>query len=118
MAVKNLKIVLDTNWYLSASINSKSRRTIYPLLTGAGYRIFYSPELMGEYMRVIRRPFFAKKITAAQVNRFIQIVVPMLYPVKIKSAIQLSRDINDNHVLALALDAKADYLITGIEKNR
>ncbi len=29
---KRLKIVLDTNWYISASINRNSRRRLYELL--------------------------------------------------------------------------------------
>jgi uncharacterized protein len=38
--------------------------------------------------------------------------LPLLTPIEIKLNIRLSRDANDDHVIALAIDANADYLIT------
>ena len=59
---KRLKIVLDTNWYVSASINRHSRRRLYDLLINEKLTIFYSGELLAEYESVISRKKFEKFI--------------------------------------------------------
>ena len=56
------EIVLDTNWYVSATINRRSRRTLYDILTNKKLEILYSKELLQEYQHVIARPKFAKYI--------------------------------------------------------
>jgi uncharacterized protein len=48
-----LKIVLDTNWYLSATINRGSRRAFYQLLVNQNLKIHYSEELFVEFQKVI-----------------------------------------------------------------
>ena len=45
-------------------------------------------------------------------SRFLRLVLPILTKVNLKSTIQLSRDRNDDHVLSLAVDARAAYLIS------
>jgi putative PIN family toxin of toxin-antitoxin system len=112
MGKRALRIVLDTNWYISASINRNSRRTIYPLFVHPGVQIFYSEQLLSEYETVINRPFFTKYIAPHQAGRFLKLVLPVLSQVIVSSKVDLSRDKKDNFVLALAKDAKADYLIT------
>ena len=112
MAKRKLRVVLDTNWYVSASINKNSRKTLYPLLTDPQLSLFYSQELIEEYLRVMQRAYFKKHITEEQIGRFIRLVLPVLNRVDLKSTIRLSRDTNDDHVLALAVDAKAHYLIS------
>jgi len=59
---KRLKIILDTNWYVSASINGNSRRRLYALLINEKLTIFYSRELLAEYESVISRKKFEKFI--------------------------------------------------------
>ena len=113
MAERQKGIVLDTNWYVSATINRKSRRILHHLLTDSKLQIFYSRELLDEYYRVISRPKFKNQVTLPQVNRFMRLVLPMLSLVKVKSAVQRSRDVKDNFVLSLAKDAKAKYIVTG-----
>lgn len=45
--------------------------------------------------------------------RFQSLVLSKLQEVTIKSTVELSRDAKDNYLLALAMDAEADYLVTG-----
>jgi putative PIN family toxin of toxin-antitoxin system len=112
MAARKIRVVLDTNWYISASINKNSRKTLYPLLIHPGLSLFYSQSLMEEYQRVIIRPFFKKHISHEQVARFMRMVLPILTKVELKSNVHISRDSNDDHVLNLATDAKAHYLVS------
>jgi uncharacterized protein len=110
---KRLKIILDTNWYVSASINRNSRRRLYDLLTNENLTIYYSRELLTEYESVISRKKFEKFIRREQVNRFISLVLTRLKPVEIKTIVRLSRDAKDNFLLSMSIDCGADYLVTG-----
>ena len=110
---KRLNIIFDTNWYVSASINRKSRRRLYDLLVDEDLTIFYSSELLHEYKSVIFRKKFEKYIRPDQVSRFISLVLTRLKPVEIKTVVRLSRDDKDNYLLSMSLDCNADYLVTG-----
>lgn len=110
---KRYKIILDTNWYVSASINRNSRRRLYDLLINDNLIIFYSSELLAEYELVIFRKKFEKYIRQEQVNRFIRLVLTRLKLVEVKTLIKLSRDAKDNFLLSMAIDSGADYLVTG-----
>lgn len=110
---KRLKIVLDTNWYISASINRNSRRRLYELLVNDRLTIYYSKELLEEYKDVIFRKKFEKYIRKEQVVRFINLVLTRLRPIEIKTLVRLSRDEKDNFLLSMAIDSSADYLVSG-----
>ena len=110
---KRLKIILDTNWYISASINRNSRRRLYDLLINENLMIFYSRELLAEYESVISRKKFEKYIRPDQVGRFINLVLTRLKPVEIKTLVRLSRDAKDNYLLSMSIDCGADYMVTG-----
>ena len=110
---KHLKIILDTNWYVSASINRTSRRRLYDLLINENLTIFYSRELLAEYESVISRKKFEKYIRQEQVSRFIGLVLIRLRPVEIKTLVRLSRDAKDNFLLSMSIDCGANYLVTG-----
>jgi uncharacterized protein len=110
---KTKRIILDTNWYISATINRKSRRTLYEILTDKRFTVLCSKELIEEYLTVISRPKFVKMITKHQYLRFIKLTLTALKEVFISSKIELSRDKKDDYLLAMAKDGKADFLITG-----
>lgn len=110
---KRLRVIFDSNWYISASINRNSRRRLYNLLINDYLTIFYSSELLNEYKSVIFRKKFEKYIRQDHVNRFIGLILTRLKPVEIKTIVRLSRDANDNYLLSMSLDCAADYLVTG-----
>lgn len=108
-----IKVILDTNWYISGTINRNSRRLLYSLLTNKRLEIFYSSELLTEYKDVITRKKFRKYITWNQAKRFVRPILPLLTEVVIITKIEQSRDKKDNFLLSMAVDTKADYLVTG-----
>ena len=107
------RIVLDTNWYVSACINRKSRRTLYPLLSDERLQIIYTDRLLEEFSAVIYRPKFEKIISPDQIQRFIRLILPALEYVEIKTPVSLSRDPHDNYLLSLSKDGHAKYLVSG-----
>ena len=112
---RKTKIILDTNWYISASINRNSRRKIFDLLTQKDINVYYSKELLQEYMNTISRDKFKKIITPSQVKRFTNFVLLQCTKISIKTLVEKSRDIKDNYLLSMSMDGKIDFLITGDE---
>lgn len=110
---RKIRVVLDTNGYVSASINRKSRRTLYHLLTNERLQVLYTDRLMDEFSEVIFRPKFEKIVTPEQIRRFIQLILPALEHVQLKTLVVLSRDPKDNYLLSLPKAGKAKYLVTG-----
>jgi putative PIN family toxin of toxin-antitoxin system len=108
-----IRIILDTNWYISATINKKSRRIFYKLLSNPNLIILFTDEILREYEDVISRDKFKKIINPKQVTRFMNLVMSQLESIHLKSNLTGSRDLKDNFLLSLSLDGKADYLITG-----
>jgi putative PIN family toxin of toxin-antitoxin system len=113
MALKRIRIILDTNWYISATINKNSRRILYQLLTNKNIIVLYCDEIIAEYQQVIIRNKFSKVIKPKQAFRFIDFVLPKLEYITLKTAVKASRDPKDNYLLSLSIDGNADYLITG-----
>jgi putative PIN family toxin of toxin-antitoxin system len=111
---KKLNIVLDANWYISACISRKSRRTLYyEILKNPRFQVFYSPELMAEFDRVIARPKFTKAISVKYVSYFKAVALAYLRETKTNVAPTVVRDVDDNYLLGICDSCKADFLITG-----
>ncbi len=110
---EKIRIILDTNWYVSAILNKKSRRTLYEFLINKRLEILYTDQLQSEFLDVINRPKFKNIITSSQIQRFFSLILPRLDYIPLKTSTALSRDPKDNYLLSLALDGKADYLVTG-----
>lgn len=108
-----IRIILDTNWYISATINKNSRRILYKILTDPHLVILFSEEIIQEYKAVIDRDKFKKIIKVSQALRFLNLVMPKLEHITIQTAVKQSRDPKDNYLLSLSIDGHADYLITG-----
>jgi len=79
-----IRIILDTNWYISATVNKKSRRKIYNLIANKNLIILYSKELTSEYSTVIQRDKFKNHVTQQQINRFLILTLSELKRIKIK----------------------------------
>ncbi len=110
---KKIRIILDTNWYISAAINKKSRRLFYELLTNPHLKILFCDEILIEFKIVIARSKFLKFVSPGQVTRFINLVAPKFENIEIATKIKRSRDVDDDFLLSLSVDGNADYLITG-----
>ncbi len=116
MAKKHrLKIILDCNWYISASINRKSRRTVFGLINNPTLSVIYSDELLREYDNVISRVKFQKIISKSQSNRFIRFIKPRLQKIIILINVDISRDKKDSYLLSMSQASQANYLVTGDE---
>lgn len=110
---QKIRLVLDTNWYISASINRKSRRALYELFIDRRLAILYTDRLQSEFLEVINRSKFKNILKPGQILRFLSLILPRLEYVTIKTSVSLSRDPKDNYLLSLSQDGDANYLVTG-----
>jgi putative PIN family toxin of toxin-antitoxin system len=108
-----LRILLDTNVYISAILFKGKPRQILQELVDERVTAFTSNEILKELEDSLSKPKF--KFT----NDFVQIVLTEIRDITklistspLKNYLDL-RDRNDYHILEAAFSAKIDYLITG-----
>jgi hypothetical protein len=107
-----LRIIIDTNLWISFIITKK-----YTLLDS--YLFFkeaillFSEELIDEINQTIQKPklkkIFGKEALEEMLSRF----DPFIELIEVKSTIDVCRDPNDNFLLELSKDGRADFLLTG-----
>jgi putative PIN family toxin of toxin-antitoxin system len=112
MAYKYLKIIIDTNLWISFLI-TKSYNRIDNLIINKKIRIVFSEELLSEFIEVTQRPGLAKYFTKNDLEELLELFEFYGDFVEVKSKIKQCRDPKDNFLLSLAIDSKADYLLTG-----
>ncbi|BDA77458.1 putative toxin-antitoxin system toxin component, PIN family [Leptospira kobayashii] len=108
-----LKILLDTNIYISAILFKGKPREIFQDLIDEIYTGFISREILDEIESTLSKPKFNLN------DDFIQIVLSEIRDITvsiknkpISDYLEL-RDRNDYHILGAAFSAKVDYIISG-----
>jgi putative PIN family toxin of toxin-antitoxin system len=107
-----LKAVLDTNVVLSAHLNVNGpSRVILDLVFSRFFRCFVSNLLLEEYEEVLTRPRFGCDArTIATSLRLMRNAAILVAP---RKRLHITSDPDDNKVLECALEARADYVVTG-----
>jgi uncharacterized protein len=112
MKVKQSRIIVDTNLWISYLI-SKGYKRLDKLMFSDKIRLVFSRELIDEFIEVSQRPKFIKYFHPDDITKLIDLFDVYGELVNVKSNIKICRDIKDNFLLSLAKDSKADYLLTG-----
>ncbi len=106
------RIIIDINLWISFLISKDFTSLDEVIFSKRGILVF-SQELLDEFLDVANRPKFRKFFTAADIEEILETIEEYADFIKIKSQLDLCRDPKDNFLLALALDGKVDFLITG-----
>jgi uncharacterized protein len=112
MKIKQSKIIVDTNLWISYLISNEYKR-LDKLILSDKARLVFSRELIDEFIEVSQRPKFIKYFHPDDIVKLLNLFDTYGKLVKVKSNINICRDIKDNFLLSLANDSKADYLLTG-----
>jgi putative PIN family toxin of toxin-antitoxin system len=107
-----LKIVIDTNLWISFLISKSFQKLDHIILTSSP-RIYFSTELLEELQESILKPKLAKHFGANAIEEMLFAMSDFIEIIDVKSTVAVCRDPKDNFVLSLCKDAKADYLLTG-----
>jgi len=108
----NSLIVFDTNILISFLI-SKKLTYLNNLIASKNVEILFSADLINELLKVTKRPKFKKHFNHQNVSFLLDFFIQFCNPVVTISNFNLCRDPNDDFLLNLAYDGKADYLVTG-----
>lgn len=110
------KVVYDTNIIVSAALKPKSAiASLVRLAKQERVRLFVSPEILGEYERVLRRPELGFR--SQKIGVFLHDIHKAAVVVKPTKRFALALDESDNRFLECAERARADYLVTGNRKH-
>lgn len=112
MQIKQSKIIIDTNLWISYLITKKFKR-LDKLLYNDKARLVFSQELIDEFIVVANRPKFRKYFSSNDIAKLLEAFSAYGEFVIVKSNIKVCRDLKDNFLLSLSIDSQADYLITG-----
>ncbi len=111
--MNKIRLVLDSNIILSAALFKKSttRQTFDKAL--AMGQILMSTDTLVEIQDIFNRPKFDKYISKAARDEFLKDFIETVENVEIVQSFSACRDPKDDKILELAVNGKAEYLITG-----
>ena len=105
--------MLDSNVILSAALLRQSTpRQAFDKAAVSG-QILMSNEIIGELQDIFNRPKFDKYSSKQVRNEFLNDFLAVVENVEIVQKITACRDRKDDKFLELAVNGKADYIITG-----
>jgi uncharacterized protein len=114
VTLRAIRVILDTNLWVSAIIrpNGLLARHVDALLGDKLISILVSTALVLEVVEVLSRPKHSKYVSEADLL-LLEAQLKALAFVEVLTVVEEAPDPDDNFLLALCLDGKADYLLTG-----
>ena len=107
------KLVVDTNNLISALGWEGNSRELVRKIIDKEYELCISRKQIAELKRVMDYPKF--KFTASQKQKFLEILYEIAAIADTTTKLTVTEDPDDNMLLECALEAKADYIISGDE---
>ncbi|WP_373551107.1 putative toxin-antitoxin system toxin component, PIN family [Haliscomenobacter sp.] len=108
-----MRIVIDTNLWISALFSYSLRQRLESIIGNEQIAILASDELLNEVKEVAQRPNLQKYVKPDLAALFLEVLSRRVDLIEVNSEVQVCRDPNDDFLLALCKDGKADLLITG-----
>ncbi|RRB01013.1 putative toxin-antitoxin system toxin component, PIN family [Larkinella rosea] len=112
-----MRIILDTNIYVSALISKNFRQRLSRIFDDLSIHILTDSLLMAEIEEVITRPKISKYLTPTDRDSFVTYLKNRCELVDVTSLVSISPDPDDDFLLALSKDGQANYLITGNKRD-
>ena len=107
-----MKIVIDTNIWISYLLGSLLQGLDNKIISKE-IKIVASSEMLKELAAVLARPKFKEIISYKQIKELFSLIDGYAVIVSPKQKVDVCRDKKDNFLLEVALEAKAEYLVTG-----
>jgi uncharacterized protein len=107
-----LRVVLDTNVVVLGLLHQKGApAAILDAATSKQFRCYISESLLDEYREVLTRDYLG--LDQRRATRFIGALREVAIFVVPRKKVAIARDPDDDRVMECALEAGADYIITG-----
>jgi len=111
-----LRLVVDTNVLVSAALKPDGlQRTVLLIAITKPARLYVSDSIMAEYREVLARP--AMNIRKGLRQQLLQLIKRYAHSVQPARSLRATRDPDDNKFLECADAARADYLVTGNQRD-
>ncbi len=105
-----LRVVLDTNIYISASLSpGGSSGRVWILARQRRFQLITSPFIVNETGKVLRRLGRVKEQDVTQRLKDIAHIAEIIQPT---TSLQVVRDPNDDPIVECAVDGKADMIVS------
>ncbi|MBU0487147.1 MAG: putative toxin-antitoxin system toxin component, PIN family [Bacteroidetes bacterium] len=109
---KRIRIVLDTNIWISFLIG-KRLSILSDLILADKVQVLFSEQIVEEITMVTKRPKIRKYFQEEKTIEFLAFLDIIGEKIEISTEVNQCRDPKDNFLISLAIDGKANYLITG-----
>jgi putative PIN family toxin of toxin-antitoxin system len=109
---KSFKVIIDTNIWISFLIG-KNLNGLQNHIENQSIHIITCKEQLIELAEVFKKAKIRKFLTKAQIEEFFELLDESSDCIEIKTKSSICRDSKDNYLISLAIDSKADFLITG-----
>jgi putative PIN family toxin of toxin-antitoxin system len=111
---KSYKIIIDTNLWVSFLIGKHLKR-LHTYIYNEKISIITCKEQVLELKEVFNKPKIKKYFSSLVVDEFFDLFDEVALLINITELLSLCRDPEDDYLLSLAIQSKADYLLTGDE---
>jgi uncharacterized protein len=111
-------VVLDTNILASGAISSTGTvSNIVDAWRSGQFRVIVSSPILDELARTFQKPYFRRYLTDTQSSRFLKLLRKRAAVSPITVSVHgVATHPEDDVILATAVSAKVDYLVTGDSK--
>jgi len=109
---KKTKVIIDTNLWVSFLISRRFEKLDF-LFSSRKICLLFSERSFSEFINVVRREKFRKYFSKDDIDELSIKMKNVAKIVQTTSVQTQCRDPKDNFLLELAVDGRADYLITG-----
>ena len=113
MPGKPIRIIIDTNLWISFLIGLKASPSVRNILTDGTVSIVMTDILQQEIMTVASRPKFARYFAPEACDRLLKFIRARSEDFPLENIPARCRDPKDDYLLELARVADADVLVTG-----
>ena len=110
--IRKKRVIVDTNCWISFLIGRKLA-SLVDLLCNDRIELVLCDELLEEIREVTQRPKFVKYFPIQEVESLLSFLRLKGNLFELSENIHYCRDEEDDYLLALAVEAKANYLVTG-----
>lgn len=109
---KSYKIIVDSNIWISFLIG-RNLIGLQNHIDSQNLKIITCNEQLIELSEVFKKPKLKKYFTKDQITEFFELLDESSDSIIISTKSNIYRDPKDNYLVSLALDSKADFLISG-----
>ena len=107
------RIVVDTNVLISAALLPQSASARALARTVEEFQLIQSEATLGELIDVIMRPKFVRYLDEERRSRFLFVLAQVSEVIGVQTRVTECSDPKDNKFLELAIDGKAQLIVSG-----